>query len=196
MANIVPRPGRRERNVKRTAPALRQDPGLDIPACLSQLEEAALQGAPGSARTLTNSQLGVTIGTEDHTAGSEIQRLVKLAACGRTESESLGTYAAALRLYTLGGYPTFNDSQQEELALLGLQPERLYINPWPLSAALKEAELVDRTDGPDERQEVAAVDRCWSSSPPSVLAGHLINDTTFVFVMHCMCIEKRIQCFL
>ena len=71
MANIVPRPGRRERNVKRTAPALRQDPGLDIPACLSQLEEAALQGAPGSARTLTNSQLGVTIGTtEDHKATS------------------------------------------------------------------------------------------------------------------------------
>lgn len=36
---------------------------------------------------------------------------------GQSVKESLGTNAADLRLYARQGYPTFNNSKQEELAL-------------------------------------------------------------------------------
>lgn len=76
----------------------------------------------------------------------------KLVGHRRSEKESLGTYAADLRLYAWQGYPNFDDSKQEELALpafvQGLQPkqhlEHIHLSvPWSLAAALAEAERAE-----------------------------------------------------
>ena len=76
----------------------------------------------------------------------------QLASRRRGDVESLGAFAADLRLYARRGYPTFNQSQQDELALQafvrGVQPERLrehirLSTPRSLVSALDEAERVE-----------------------------------------------------
>lgn len=76
----------------------------------------------------------------------------QLAHRHRAEGETLGAYAADVRYYTEQGYPTFDLSTREELALSafirGLTPEklreRLHLRaPTTLQAALEEAERVE-----------------------------------------------------
>lgn len=76
----------------------------------------------------------------------------RLASRYRKEGESLGAFAADLRLYARRGYATFADAEQEELALQafmrGLRPERLREHirlhfPSSLIGALDEAERVE-----------------------------------------------------
>lgn len=80
----------------------------------------------------------------------------QLANRMRIEGESLGGYAADLRLYTRRGHPNFDAETQEELALQafirGLRPERLrehirLHSPATLTAALIEAERVEHVLG-------------------------------------------------
>lgn len=72
----------------------------------------------------------------------------QLASRCRGERESLGAFAADLRLYAQRGYPTFSGSQQEELALQafvrGIQLQRLrehirLTTPCSLGEAMDEA---------------------------------------------------------
>lgn len=76
----------------------------------------------------------------------------QLASRRRRKDERQGEFAADLRLYARRGYPTFSQSQQEEMALQtfvrGIYPERLrehlrLYTPTSLSAALEEAERVE-----------------------------------------------------
>lgn len=84
----------------------------------------------------------------------------KLANRPRRQEESLGAYAADLRLYARRGYPAFDAAAQEELALQafvrGLQPKRLQEHirlhaPETLAAALTEAERVEHVLSPGAR---------------------------------------------
>ena len=76
----------------------------------------------------------------------------QLANRRRQEGESLGTFAADVRLHTQQGYPQFNAAAQEELALhaflQGLMPERLRLHvrlarPMTLNEAICEAEQAE-----------------------------------------------------
>lgn len=73
------------------------------------------------------------------------------------EDETLGAYAADVRYYTQLGYPTFDPSARDELALSafirGLTPERLREHlriraPETLQATLEEAERVETVLSP------------------------------------------------
>ncbi|KAG1946509.1 thy-1 membrane glycoprotein [Pimephales promelas] len=70
----------------------------------------------------------------------------------RCEGESVGAFAADIRVYTRKGYPTFQAAAREELSLhaflRGLTPERLrqhvrLLSPRNLSEALREAERAE-----------------------------------------------------
>lgn len=70
----------------------------------------------------------------------------------RREGESVGAFAADIRVYTRKGYPTFPTAAREELSLhaflRGLTPERLrqhvrLLSPRDLSEALREAERAE-----------------------------------------------------
>lgn len=96
----------------------------------------------------------------------------QLSSRRRHKEERLGEFAADLRLYARRGYPTFSQSQQEEMALQvfiqGIYPERLKEHlrlnaPSTLSAAIEEAERVEHilcTEEPkhDIRQAVKQED--------------------------------------
>ncbi|KAG1957220.1 thy-1 membrane glycoprotein [Pimephales promelas] len=76
----------------------------------------------------------------------------ELANRRRCEGESVGAFAADIRVYTRKGYPTFQAAAREELSLhaflRGLTPERLrqhvrLLSPRNLSEALREAERAE-----------------------------------------------------
>ena len=87
----------------------------------------------------------------------------KLASSHRSEREGLGTYTADLRQYACQGYPTFDNSQQEELALQAsdrLQEHNRLSAPSSLSTSSKHrTRQADLEESRGDRRE---------SSTPSV----------------------------
>ncbi|RXN34251.1 golgin subfamily A member 6 6 [Labeo rohita] len=74
----------------------------------------------------------------------------ELTKRSRREGESVGAFAADIRVYARKGYPTFPAAAMEELHafLRGLTPERLHqhvrlLSPRDLSEALREAEWAE-----------------------------------------------------
>ena len=84
----------------------------------------------------------------------------QLAHRRRADGEALGAYAADVRYYTEQGYPTFDPSACDELALSafirGLTPEKLrehlrLRSPTTLQVALEEAERVETVLSPRQQ---------------------------------------------
>lgn len=99
----------------------------------------------------------------------------ELARRRRREGESLGSFAADVRLYARRGYPTFPGAAREELGLhaflRGLTPERLrqhvrLSSPRDLEEALREAERAEEVlrGEPVTRRSARGVEREMSAT--------------------------------